>query len=76
MIEERKLTIFPIGIGANADMNILNKFSPKRSALRLQGLKFKEFFQWLSQSVSKTSQSTPGETIPLDIEGIRGWGEL
>lgn len=76
MIEDRKLTIFPIGIGANADMNILNKFSPKRSALRLQGLKFKEFFQWLSQSVSKTSQSTPGETIPLDVEGIRGWGEL
>lgn len=76
MIEDRKLTIFPIGIGSNADMRILNRFSPKRSALKLQGLKFKEFFQWLSQSVSKTSQSTPGETIPLDVEGIRGWGEL
>lgn len=76
MIENRKLTIFPIGIGPDADMNVLARFSPQRQPLRLQGLKFREFFAWLSQSVSKTSQSTPGESIPLNIEGIQGWGEL
>ena len=76
MVYDKKLTVFPIGIGADADMDILQRLSPKRPPLRLQGLKFREFFAWLSQSVSRTSQSTPGETVPLDMEGIKGWGEL
>lgn len=76
MVNSRKLTVFPIGIGSYADMGTLAKFSPNRSPLKLQGLKFKEFFEWLSKSVSKTSQSTPGENIKLDVEGIKGWGEL
>lgn len=76
LVNDRKLTVFPIGIGKDADMNILQQFSPTRKALRLQGLKFKEFFAWLSKSVSKTSQSTPGEKVQLDVEGIKGWGEL
>lgn len=76
MVNQKKITIFPIGIGSEADMSTLNKFSPKRPALKLKGLKFKEFFAWLSKSVSKTSQSTPGETVKLDLEGIKGWGEL
>lgn len=76
MVSQKKLTVFPIGIGSEADMSTLNKFSPKRPALKLQGLKFQEFFAWLSKSVSKTSQSTPGETVKLDMDGIKGWGEL
>ena len=76
MVNSRKLTIFPIAIGDETDLSALNKFSPKRPALKLQGLKFGEFFSWLSKSVSKTSQSTPGENIKLDVEGIKGWGEL
>ena len=76
LINNKKLTIFPIGIGESADMNVLARFSPKRPPLRLQGLKFKEFFAWLSQSVSRTSQSTPGESVKLDVDGIKGWGEL
>lgn len=76
MVNSKKLTIFPIGIGKEADMNVLKQFSPNRAPLKLQGLKFREFFAWLSKSVSKTSQSTPGEKVPLDFEGIKGWGEL
>ena len=76
MVNAKKLTVFPIGIGPNADMSTLAKFSPNRPPLKLQGLKFKEFFAWLSKSVSKTSQSIPGEHIKLDVEGIKGWGEL
>ena len=75
-VRQRKLTVFPIGIGRDADMDTLAEFSPNRSPLRLQGLKFQEFFQWLSQSVSRTSQSIPGESVPLDFEGIKGWAEL
>lgn len=75
-VNQRKLTVFPIGIGSDADMDVLAQFSPKRSPVKLQGLKFREFFAWLSKSVSKTSQSTPGESVKLDFEGMKGWGEL
>lgn len=76
LVNHNKLTVFPIGIGDEAGMATLQQFSPKRMPLKLQGLKFREFFAWLSQSVSRTSQSTPGEKVPLDVEGIKGWGEL
>ena len=76
MVNQKKLTVFPIGIGNESDMSTLNRFSPKRPALKLQGLKFREFFAWLSKSVSKTSQSIPGESVPLDVDGIKGWAEL
>lgn len=76
LVNQKKLTVFPIGIGPDADMGVLAQFSPKRPPLKLQGLKFREFFAWLSKSVSKTSQSTPGESVKLDVEGIKGWGEL
>ncbi len=76
LVDEKKLTVFPIGIGDEAGMQTLKRLSPKRSPLKLQGIKFNEFFAWLSQSVSRTSQSTPGEKIELDVEGIKGWAEL
>lgn len=76
LVNQKKLTVFPIGIGSDADMDVLAQFSPKRPPLKLQGLKFREFFAWLSKSVSKTSQSTPGENVKLDVEGIKGWGAL
>lgn len=76
LVEDKKLTVFPIGIGDGANMEVLNRFSPGRSALKLQGLNFSDFFAWLSKSVSKVSQSTPGDAIKLDVEGIKGWAEL
>lgn len=76
MVNQKKLTVFPIGIGNETDMSTLNSFSPKRHALKLQGMKFQEFFSWLSKSVSKTSQSIPGESVKLDIDAIGDWAEL
>lgn len=76
LVEAKKLTVFPIGIGGGADMNTLARFSPNRPPLRLDGLKFKEFFEWLSKSVARVSRSTPGDTVKLDLEGLAGWAEL
>ena len=76
MVKDGKLTVFPMGVGPEADMSVLAKFSPKRSPMKIRETKYKEFFTWLSQSVVATSQSMPGEKLTLDIEGIRGWGEL
>lgn len=74
--KQKKLSIFSIGIGDDADMSVLSKFSNKRSALKLKGLQFSKFFEWLSTSVSAVSRSQPDETIKLDVEGLKGWAEL
>ena len=76
MVNQKKLSVFPIGIGDGADMGILSLFNPTRTPLRLQGLKFREFFEWLSASVQRVSASTPGENVPLDVDGIKGWAEI
>lgn len=76
MVENKKLTVFPIGIGNQASMSTLERFSPGRTPLKLQGLKFSAFFTWLSQSVSTVSQSTPGDKISLDMSGLKGWAQL
>ena len=76
LLKARKLTIFPIGIGTEADMKTLGRFSPERTPLRLQGLNFKGFFEWLSKSVARVSQSIPGDDVPLDEKGIKGWSRL
>ena len=75
LIEDRKLVVFPLAIGEQADKQILEALSGK-SALKLKGLNFKDFFVWLSKSVSKVSQSTPGEAVKLDTKAIEQWAEI
>jgi len=76
LCESKKLTVFPIAIGAAANLETLGMLSPGRPPLRLKALNFKEFFLWLSRSVSRASQSTPGEKVILDTAGIAAWGQL
>lgn len=70
-----KLTVFPIGIGSAADMESLNRFSPKRKALRMGELKFRELFAWLSRSVAAVSQSCMGDIVDLDIDALRTFAD-
>lgn len=74
MLAARRLTVFPIGIGPNADMNQLRQFSPQRDPLRLKGLEFSEFFTWLSKSIVRTSVSSLGEKV--DLPPVNGWATL
>lgn len=76
LVASKKLTVFPIGIGEAANMTKLATLSPSRPPLRLQGLNFREFFTWLSRSVSRVSQSMPGESVELDVAGIQAWGKV
>ncbi len=76
LVEKGKLTVFPIAIGDNACIDILKEFSPVRAPMRLKDLNFQEFFRWLSSSVSRVSQSIPGERVELDLKGLEGWASL
>ncbi len=71
-----KLVVFPIGVGSGADMKVLSMFSKSRQPLCLRGLKFPQFFEWLSKSVVKVSHSRPGEKVQTDVGGIKGWAEI
>ena len=74
LVESRRMTVFPIAIGG-ADTSVLSRLGGGRPALKLQGLKFSDFFAWLSKSVSRVSQSTPGESVSLP-GGLDAWAEL
>lgn len=76
LVEARKVSVFAIGIGASADMGALARLSPQRPPLRLQGLSFAQFFVWLSRSVQRVSQSIPGQSVPLDQQGLQAWASV
>lgn len=69
MTNSKKLTLFPISVGHGADIEILKQFSALKNNMVLKVTSpeyFKEFFEWLSQSVTVASGSIPGDkpTLP------------
>jgi uncharacterized protein YegL len=69
---QKSFAFFAIGV-QKADMTTLRRISV-REPLHLQGLKFREFFQWLSNSMKSASRSNPGDRILLAPPS--GWGEI
>lgn len=63
---QNKLLFFCVAV-KDADIRVLRKIAPEdRPPLPLDGLKFKELFQWLSQSVTLTSRLRIGAQAELD----------
>ena len=73
LAEKRKLVSLPVGVDG-ADLRILSQFSNK-PAVALQGLKFAEFFQWLSASMARVSASTSSDAS-VNLPGITDWGSI
>jgi uncharacterized protein YegL len=77
----KKVSVYPIAIGsglANDEEQreaqvTLTRFSNK-AALRLKGMKYKELFVWLSQSVRAASKSATGEAVQLSSPA--GWAVM
>ena len=65
--QANKVAVFPIAVGGGAHVDVMGQFSNKGAAAvkRLDGLKFKELFMWLSASMKVVSQSRPGGQVQL-----------
>ncbi|MDQ9168999.1 VWA domain-containing protein [Oxalobacteraceae bacterium R-40] len=59
----KKFAFFTVGI-RGANMDVLSQIST-RTPMSLDGLKFRELFTWLSSSLQRVSQSTPGTDVAL-----------
>lgn len=71
--ETRKsFAFFAVGV-QGANMDILKQISV-REPIKLEGLKFRELFQWLSASMKSVSQSIPGTAVTL--QPPTGWAEV
>ncbi|MEX4490192.1 VWA domain-containing protein [Haemophilus influenzae] len=73
LCNERKLVSLAVGVN-NADMSILSEFS-NRPALKLQGLNFKDFFEWLSASMSRVSGSGSTATT-VNLPSVSSWASI
>ena len=79
LAENRKLVVFPVGIGRDADRDSLAKFSPRIQPRKLTGMNFREFFEWLSKSTDRVSASKPEDKVdlpPVTWGTDGGWGSI
>lgn len=57
-----KLTFVGVGIGEHAEMETLARIVPGNAPPhRLRDVRFREFFQWLSDNLGSVSRSDPAE---------------
>jgi uncharacterized protein YegL len=68
----KSFAFFAIGI-QGANMDTLQQISV-REPLRLDGLRFRDLFSWLSSSLGSVSRSTPGTEVPL--QSPQGWASV
>ena len=73
MAENRKLVVIPVGV-SGADLDKLSQFS-NRPAKTLVGLKFREFFAWLSASMARVSASN-STTANVNLPSTGSWDSI
>lgn len=72
--ESKQFAFFAVGV-QGARMDVLSRFCAPREPLKLDGLRFRDLFQWLSTSMKSVSHSRTDEVIPLvnPTSGPTGW---
>src|SRR5205823_10176487 len=77
----KKFKFFAVGVeGANFD--VLKQLSVG-DVIRLEGLRFRNLFQWLSDSLGGVARSQPGDEVklenplgPTNPDVPKGWGSI
>lgn len=73
----KKYAFLPVGV-EGADMEILQRISGNgMSAVKLKGMRFAQFFRWLSASMGTVTKAEEGQSIDLSsgATGDDGWME-
>ena len=72
---KKSFAFFSVGV-QGARMDVLSQIS-SREPLKLDGLRFRDLFQWLSNSQQSVSKSTPGDEVPLaNPAAPGGWASV
>ncbi len=72
--ENKSFSFFALGVN-NADFKVLKELSA-REPLKLSGIRFNEFFIWLSASLKNVSRSNPGDKVSIPDYKPYGWAEI
>lgn len=71
----KNFQLFAVGV-QGANMEILRQISV-RDPLSLKGLRFRDLFSWLSNSLGAVSRSTPGDAVALENPATpQGWASI
>ena len=77
MGERGRIQYIGVEIGHSADHSTLCRILPAQPGpVRLQGLRFKQFFRWLTDSLRSVSASTPEQENSVRFGDIRSWADL